>query len=233
MIGLNKTLKGLHVFGTDGEKAWIDAFHHEFKFAVHLTCFELCGVIWRKNCRNTWFLIANLKSKILNDIFGRQVGSTLFTGVIDSKSEAVFKQIKDQASSGQVEAKNSKETNWATPREMEAICMHQGQDFQSNHHEIGPWTEPESYMELSANGHTWLSFFRIHFLYFILFFFCLFLVWHQPCLCAGIVTLVSVQFVMYMQLKKAFWAETSHFITVSSATCNASTNSLSSEPLWH
>ena len=170
MIGLNKTLKGLHVFGTDGEKAWIDAFHHEFKFAVHLTCFELCGVIWRKNCRNTWFLIANLKSKILNDIFGRQVGSTLFTGVIDSKSEAVFKQIKDQASSGQVEAKNSKETNWATPREMEAICMHQGQDFQSNHHEIGPWTEPESYMELSANGHTWLSFFRIHFLYFILFF---------------------------------------------------------------
>ena len=65
------------------------------------------------------------------------------------------------------------------------------------------------------------------------FFFCLFLVWHQPCLCAGIVTLVSVQFVMYMQLKKAFWAETSHFITVSSATCNASTNSLSSEPLWH
>lgn len=28
-----------------------------------------------------------------------------------------------------------------------------------------------------------------------------------------------------IQLKKAFWAETSHFITVSSAICNASTNS--------
>jgi len=45
MIGLNKNLEGLRVFGTDGEKALIDAFLHEFKFAVHLTCFELCGVI--------------------------------------------------------------------------------------------------------------------------------------------------------------------------------------------
>lgn len=31
--------------------------------------------------------------------------------------------------------------------------MHQGEDFQMDGHEIGPWTEPEPYMELSPNRH--------------------------------------------------------------------------------
>lgn len=37
MIGQNRILESLHVFGMDGEKPLIDAFHHEFKSAVHLT----------------------------------------------------------------------------------------------------------------------------------------------------------------------------------------------------
>ncbi len=39
MIGLKKELENIHAFGTDGEKALINAFSHEFRFAVHLTCF--------------------------------------------------------------------------------------------------------------------------------------------------------------------------------------------------
>ena len=38
MIGLKKELEHLQAFGTDGEKPF-DAFSHEFRFAVHLTCF--------------------------------------------------------------------------------------------------------------------------------------------------------------------------------------------------
>ena len=39
MISLNRNLEGLRAFGTDGEKALKDAFAHEFKCAVNLTCF--------------------------------------------------------------------------------------------------------------------------------------------------------------------------------------------------
>jgi len=82
MIGLNKNLEGLRVFGTDGEKALIDAFLHEFKFAVHLTCFNHV----RRNIKEELqkLLIPDeLKSEILNDIFGRQIGSTMLTGLVD------------------------------------------------------------------------------------------------------------------------------------------------------
>ena len=48
MIGHNRNLESLRVFGTDGEKPLIDAFHHEFKSVVHLTCFNHV----RRNIKN-------------------------------------------------------------------------------------------------------------------------------------------------------------------------------------
>jgi len=39
MVGMNKKLVHLHAFGTDGEKALYDAFSHEFRLAIRLTCF--------------------------------------------------------------------------------------------------------------------------------------------------------------------------------------------------
>lgn len=38
MVGLRRDIENLRVFGTDGEKALIDAFSHEFRLAIHLTC---------------------------------------------------------------------------------------------------------------------------------------------------------------------------------------------------
>ena len=40
MIAENRNLVGVCAFGTDGEKPLIDTFIHEFKYAVHLTCFN-------------------------------------------------------------------------------------------------------------------------------------------------------------------------------------------------
>ena len=39
MIGQCREIEMLRVFGTDGEKALIESFQHEFPFAQHLTCF--------------------------------------------------------------------------------------------------------------------------------------------------------------------------------------------------
>ena len=36
LVGLRRDLEKLQAFGTDGEKALINAFSHEFGFAIHL-----------------------------------------------------------------------------------------------------------------------------------------------------------------------------------------------------
>ena len=75
MIGDNRNLVGLRAFGTDSEKPLIDAFLHEFKSVVHLTCF-------RRNITNKLCdakISDNIQTEILDDIFGRKVGSTQLT----------------------------------------------------------------------------------------------------------------------------------------------------------
>ena len=91
MIGQNRNLESLRVFGTDGEKPLIDAFHHEFKSAIHLTCFNHV----RRNIKDKLreMMIADeIQTEILNDIFGRRVGSTLIVGLVDSSSVHIFEE---------------------------------------------------------------------------------------------------------------------------------------------
>ena len=74
MIAQNRNLVALRAFGTDGEKPLFDAFLHEFKFAVHLTCFNHV----RRNVREKLQdlnLPDTVQTEILNDIFGQKVGS--------------------------------------------------------------------------------------------------------------------------------------------------------------
>lgn len=85
MISLNKNLKGLCAFGADGEVPLADAFAHEFKEAIRLTCFNHV----RRNIKDEMHRLAipeELQTAVLNDIFGKRIGSTLLTGLVDSKS---------------------------------------------------------------------------------------------------------------------------------------------------
>ena len=43
VIGQCRQLEGVHVIGTDGEKALSDAFKHKLGFAQHMTCFMFKG----------------------------------------------------------------------------------------------------------------------------------------------------------------------------------------------
>lgn len=71
------------MIGTDGEKALIDAFKHEFGFAQHLTCF----IHVRRNIKDK-LLKCNLCNErsleILDDIFGKKVGIMYVEGLVDS-----------------------------------------------------------------------------------------------------------------------------------------------------
>ena len=99
LIGLRRQLEALRAFGTDGEKPLSDAFSHEFRYAVHLTCFNHC----RQNIKREMQQLGypeSLISDVLNDIFGHQEGSTFFEGLVDSSNEEEFESklamLKDQ-----------------------------------------------------------------------------------------------------------------------------------------
>ena len=49
LVSLRKELQCLRAFGTDGEKALVDAFTHEFRFAIHL----YCSIHVRNNVKKT------------------------------------------------------------------------------------------------------------------------------------------------------------------------------------
>lgn len=91
MVGLNKKIAELRAFGTDGEKALIDAFAHEFRFATHLTCF----IHVRRNIKdelNKRMIPDPLRTEILDDIFGRRSGSSLFEGLVDCIDISSFEE---------------------------------------------------------------------------------------------------------------------------------------------
>ena len=92
MIGLNKNLQSLCVFGTDGEKPLIDAFHHEFKSAVHLTCFNHA----RRNIKDKLREMM-IKEEIQTDFerhFWMQNGIN-FVGLVDSSSVHILEEKVD------------------------------------------------------------------------------------------------------------------------------------------
>lgn len=89
LVALRQSLVGLRCFGTDGEKALVNAFLHEFRFSIHL----YCQIHLRSNVKNELFrrnLPTSVVGEITNDIFGKQVGSAYLEGLVDADSEAVF-----------------------------------------------------------------------------------------------------------------------------------------------
>lgn len=91
LIGLRRNLEGLRAFGTDGEKALVDALSREFHYAIHLTCFTHC----RQNIKRQLHELGYpgpLCKEILDDIFGCQEGSTFCVGLVDSSSADEFCQ---------------------------------------------------------------------------------------------------------------------------------------------
>ena len=89
IVGQCRETEQLRVFGTDGEKALIDAFSHEFPFALHLTCFNHV----RRNIKDQMSklrLPEDVCAEILEDIFGKKAGSILYEGLVNCESISKF-----------------------------------------------------------------------------------------------------------------------------------------------
>lgn len=89
LIGLRPVLQGLRAFGTDGEKALFDAFTHDFRYAIRLTCFIHFRQNIKRKLQEFNYPESEIK-EILDDIFGCRQGSTLSEGLVDSSSEEEF-----------------------------------------------------------------------------------------------------------------------------------------------
>ena len=85
LIGLKRDLEKLKAFGTDGEAALVDAFSHEFGFALHLSC----AIHLRRNIKqqlhSQHFPEEHIKTT-LEEIFGASKGLVHLDGLIDCKS---------------------------------------------------------------------------------------------------------------------------------------------------
>ena len=89
MVGLCPDLVSLQGFGTDGEMAIGDGFKLQFRSATHLLCFiHVKDCIVRK-LREIGVCGSSAKS-FLEDIFGKQDATHLFTGLVDCDSPDDF-----------------------------------------------------------------------------------------------------------------------------------------------
>ena len=89
LIGLRPELQGLRAFGTDGEKALVDAFSHEFRYAIHLTCFIHFRQNIKRKLQELQYPDSAIK-EVLSDIFGCTQGDTFSEGLVDSNSDEEF-----------------------------------------------------------------------------------------------------------------------------------------------
>ena len=85
LIGLQRDLEKLKAFGTDGETALVDAFSHEFGFAIHLSCALHLRRNIKQQLHSQRFPEEHIKTT-LEEIFGVSKGTVHLEGLIDCKT---------------------------------------------------------------------------------------------------------------------------------------------------
>lgn len=92
LIGLKRDLEKLKAFGTDGEAALVDAFSHEFGFALHLSCAIHLRRNIKQHLHSQHFPEEHIKTT-LEEIFGAPKGLVHLDGLIDCKSCEEFDKL--------------------------------------------------------------------------------------------------------------------------------------------
>jgi len=90
LVSFNKKLHGLLAFGTDGDKALIEAFSHNFPFAIQLRCY----LHMKKNIHTKLGergLPSSISDEFLSDIFGKHIYNRYEEGLVDAVSSLDFK----------------------------------------------------------------------------------------------------------------------------------------------
>ena len=95
LISHSKHLRNILCFGTDGDKALVEALSHNFQLAIQLRCF----IHFKKNVHEKLHSLgfsSSLAKEMLSDIFGKHTGSCYSEGLVDSTSELEFDTMLEQ-----------------------------------------------------------------------------------------------------------------------------------------
>ena len=95
LISHSKKLRNALCFGTDGDKALVEAFAHNFPYALQLRCFIHFKKNGQEKLRSTGFP-SSVSDKVLADIFGKHTGSVYKEGLVDCVSEEAFDDMLQQ-----------------------------------------------------------------------------------------------------------------------------------------
>ena len=94
LIGLRRELKHVLAFGSDGDKALVEALSHNFPFALQLRC----SLHFKKNVEHKlkeMGIPTQVMQEFLSDIFGKRVSNTYQEGLVDSCSVQQFDERLD------------------------------------------------------------------------------------------------------------------------------------------
>lgn len=102
LLAIRRNLESLKCFGTDGEKALVDAFLHNFRFAIHPYCYSHSRSNVKGELQNRK-LSQNGVSQIIADIYGKHIGAAYCEGLVDAMSEEdLYKKSWRKMSSGKL-----------------------------------------------------------------------------------------------------------------------------------
>ena len=88
-VGLEKRLKNVLAFGTDGDRALVEALSHNFPFATQFHCFLHFKKNIQQKLKDFWISL-QVAEEYLLDIFGKRVGNTYQESLVDCKSVQEF-----------------------------------------------------------------------------------------------------------------------------------------------
>jgi len=88
LVGLRPELHQFHAFGTDGEKALVQACHSQFPDAIHLKCWLHFKDNLLNKLEQDLHFTKNITQEFISDVMGNV--STLEHGLVDAEDEEVF-----------------------------------------------------------------------------------------------------------------------------------------------
>lgn len=89
LVSSNKQLRNTLCFGTDGDKSLVEAFAHNFPYAMQLRCFIHFKKNVQEKLRSLGFP-SSVADEVLGDIFGKHTGSVYKEGLVDCTTEEEF-----------------------------------------------------------------------------------------------------------------------------------------------
>ena len=92
IITAKPELEGILAIGTDGEKALIDGFKRNFRYAVFLRCFIHFKDNIKRELSSRGFS-SEIRKLFMAEIFGTQDGARKYCGLVDRDSEDDFDEM--------------------------------------------------------------------------------------------------------------------------------------------